>query len=64
MRADLVSQTIPAALSSMPAMTIGLGPSRGISLVLPTLAMVPLSNTTGSMSRPEVIAECPRVSCL
>ena len=55
---------MPAVLSSMPAMTIGRGPKRGSSLVLPRVAVLPLSTTIGSMATPDLTAEYPSVTCM
>jgi len=60
----LVSQTMPAALHSMPAMSSGLGPSRGISTMLPTLAITPMTATIGSRATPDLTGEYPRVTCM
>ena len=38
-------------------MTSGLGPNRGISLMLPTLATTPMTATIGSMATPDLTAE-------
>ena len=55
---------MPAALSSRPAVISGLGPNRGISLMLPTLATTPMTTTIGGMARPDLTGEYPRLTCM
>ena len=45
-------------------MTIGLGPIRGISTMLPMFATTAATATIGSRATPDLIAEYPRVPCM
>ena len=60
----LVSQTMPAAASSRPAETIGLGPMRGISTMLETLDDIAMQTTIGRNATPVMTGEYPRVPCM
>jgi hypothetical protein len=59
-----VSQTCAPVSASMPAMTIGLGPIRGIRMMLPTLAATAMHPTNGRNATPDRTAEYPRVTCM
>ena len=55
---------MPTAASSIPRVTRGLGPNRGISTMLDRFEEVMIIATMGRKASPVVTGEKPRVCCM
>ena len=55
---------MPTAASSMPSVTSGLGPTRGISTMLDRFEKVMIIATMGRKATPVITGEKPRVCCM